>query len=133
MFRQNLRIFYKMTKITSNVIRTTATLRVRTTPLTKTKTMSTPKKYTPIVFDLLDKQVVNQDYHLVNREDLWKMDNETTKKRIDELNMRVTYARQFYKGKYDERHKKWMQTLAKPMKSHHRIHLSLDALIAIDN
>jgi hypothetical protein len=94
--------------------------------------MATPKKHVPIVFNLLNKNDVNQDYHLVDRQELWKMDNETAKKRIDELNMRVVYARKYYKGRYDERHKKWMQTLARPMKPHHRLNLSLDALIAID-
>lgn len=100
-----------------------------------TAKMTTPcsKKHRPIVFNLSNPYEVNQDYHLVNRQDLWKMDNETAKKRIDELNMRVLYARKHYKGRYDERHMKWMQTLAKPMKSQHRLSLSLDALIALDN
>lgn len=130
MYEENLRLCYKMTKFTSIIPEkaksTVARAKARTT-------MSTAKKHTPIVFDLSNNQDVNQDYHLVNRQDIWKMDNETVKKRIDELNMRVVFARKFYKGKYDERHKKWMQTLVKPMKSHHRINLSLDALIAIDN
>lgn len=90
-------------------------------------------KHKPIVFDLSSKYDVNQDYHLVDRKDLWKMDNETAKKRIDELNMRVLYARKHYKGRYDERHRMWMQTLARPMKSHHRLSLSLEALIALEN
>jgi hypothetical protein len=112
----------------SSVIPTTT---VRTTRIAMAT--AAPKKRTPIVFDLSNKHDVNQDYHLVDRQELWKMDNETAKKRIDELNMRVVYARKYYNGRYDERHKKWMQTLAKPMKSHHRLNLSLDALIAIDS
>lgn len=128
MYEEKLRLCYKMTKFTSIVPEKTKA----TVPRART-IMSTAKKHTPIVFDLSYSQNVNQDYHLVNRQDIWKMDNETVKKRIDELNMRVVFARKFYKGKYDERHKKWMQTLVKPMKSHHRINLSLDALIAIEN
>lgn len=85
---------------------------------------------TPIVFNL-QKHDDNTDYHLVDRNELHKMDTETMRKRIDELNMRVQYAKKHYRGRYDHGHKKWMDTLAKPMKSEHKVQLSLDALIAV--
>lgn len=133
MYEEKLRLCYKMTKF-SSITHVEAKAKGTVAAVARARmTMSTSKKHSPIVFDLSNDQDVNQDYHLVSRQDIWKMDNETVKKRIDELNMRVVFARKFYKGKYDERHKKWMQTLVKPMKSHHRINLSLDALIAIDN
>lgn len=91
--------------------------------------MEGSKKRTPIVFNLQKQD--DTDYHLVNRNDLNKMDTETMIKRIDELNMRVQFANKHYKGRYDHGHKKWMETLVKPMKSHHRVNLSLDALIAV--
>lgn len=106
---------------------------VKTIKTVKSVKMSQKSQHTPIVFDLHPKYDNSQDYHLVDRTELWKMDNETAKKRIDELNMRVVFARKHYKGRYDERHRKWMQTLAQPMKTHHRVSLALDALIAIDN
>lgn len=90
---------------------------------------NTKKQRKPIRFTL--EQSFNADYHLVDRTDLHKMDNETIKKRIDELNMRVVHARKFYRGKYDERHRRWMQTLAQPMKAYHKVNLSLDAIIAV--
>lgn len=92
--------------------------------------MEGSKKRVPIVFNIR-QQDDNTDYHLVDRNELHKMDTDTMKKRIDELNMRVQYARKHYKGRYDHGHKKWMDTLAKPMKSEHRVNLSLDALIAV--
>lgn len=91
--------------------------------------METTKKRTPIIFNL--KSNDDTDYHLVDRNELNKMDTETMRKRIDELNMRVQFAKKHYKGRYDNGHKKWMEILAKPMKSHHKVKLSLDALIAV--
>lgn len=91
--------------------------------------MEGPKKWTPIVFNVQNND--DKDYHLVARSELNKMDTETMRKRFDELNMRVQFAKKYYKGRYDYRHKKWMETLVKPMKSHHMVNLSLDALIAI--
>lgn len=91
--------------------------------------MEGSSKRQPIVFNL-DQPQDNFDYHLVYRSDLKNMDSRTMKKRIDELNMRVQFARKKYRGTFDERHKKWMQTLVEPMKSQHKVHLSLDALIA---
>lgn len=91
--------------------------------------MEATKKRTRIVFNL--QQNNDMDYHLVDRIQLQNMDTETMRKRIDELNMRVQFAKKHYKGRYDHGHKKWMDILAKPMKSHHKIDLSLDALIAV--
>jgi hypothetical protein len=91
--------------------------------------MDASKKRTPIVFNLQNNDDV--DYHLVDRKELNKMDTETMRKRIDELNMRVQFAKKHYKGRYDHGHKKWMETLVKRMKSEHRVNLSLDALIAV--
>lgn len=92
--------------------------------------MEASKKRTPIVFNI-PQQDENRDYHLVDRSELDNMDSETMRKRIDELNMRVKYANKHYKGRYDHGHKNWMEIVAKPMKSEHRVNLSLDALIAI--
>lgn len=93
--------------------------------------MATSKKHQPIVWDI--ETTTFGDYHLVNRRELSKVDNETLmKKRIDELNMRAEFARKHYKSRYDRGHRKWMQNLAAPMKSSHKVHLSLDALMAID-
>ena len=91
--------------------------------------MEASKKRTPIVFNLQNN--TDMDYHLVDRNELNNMDTETMRKRIDELNMRVQFARKHYKGRYDNGHKKWMETLVKPMKSHHKVNLSLDALVAV--
>jgi hypothetical protein len=91
--------------------------------------MDASKKRIPIVFNLQNND--DADYHLVDRKELNKMDTETMRKRIDELNMRVQFAKKHYKGRYDHGHKKWMETLVKPMKSEHRVNLSLDALIAV--
>jgi hypothetical protein len=91
--------------------------------------MEALKKRTPIVFNLQNND--DADYHLVDRNQLNNMDTETMRKRIDELNMRVQFAKKHYKGRYDHGHKQWMNTLVKPMKSHHRVNLSLDALIAV--
>lgn len=88
----------------------------------------TKKQHTPIKFNL---EYSDKDYHLIDRSELHKMDNQTIKKRIDELNMRVVHARKYYRGRYDERHRRWMQTLAQPMKTHHKVNLSLDAIIAV--
>ena len=84
----------------------------------------------PIVFSL-DETHADKDYHLVDRNELRKMDNATMKKRIDELNMRVQVARKRYRGTYDERHKGWMRVLVEPMKTEHKLALSLDALVAV--
>lgn len=84
----------------------------------------------PITFNLPSS---SSDYHLVSREDLNKKDHEVFQKRIDELNMRVQHAKRYFKGKYDDRHKRWMQTLAKPLKQTHKLSLSLDALIALSD
>lgn len=84
----------------------------------------------PIVFDLTEDVVKN--YHLVNRKDLHDVkDTDTLRKCIDELNLRVKHATKHYKGRYDEPHKNWMRTLAKPLKVSQKIGLSLDALVAI--
>lgn len=91
--------------------------------------MEGSKKRTPIVFNLLNNH--DRDYHLIDRNELDKIDTETMRKRIDELNMRVQFAKKHYNGRYDHGHRKWMETLVKPMKSHHRINLSLDAIIAV--
>lgn len=91
--------------------------------------MEASKKRSPIVFDLQNGD--DMDYHLVDRNELSKLDTETMRKRIEELNMRVQYARKHYKGRYDHGHKKWMEVLMKPMKSEHKVQLSLDALIAV--
>jgi hypothetical protein len=87
------------------------------------------KQKQPIVFTLDDNTLT--DYHLVNRDELNNLDTQTMIKRIDELNMRVQFARKNYRGRYDEGHKKWMQTLARPMKTEHKLSLSLDALVAV--
>lgn len=85
-------------------------------------------KHNPIVYPTKD---FHADYHLMSRDDLLKMDNTTFQKRVDELNMRVQFARRYYKGRYDERHRRWMKTLVKPLKTEHKLHLSLDALVAV--
>lgn len=94
-----------------------------------TSKMNTSKQRNPIVFNLQNSD--DKDYHLVNRNELDNMDTETMRKRIDELNMRVQFAKKHYKGRYDHAHKRWMETLVKPMKSYHKVNLSLDALIAV--
>lgn len=88
------------------------------------------KKRTPIVFNLQNDD--DMDYHLVDRNELHKMDNDTIRRRIDELNMRVQFAKKHYKGRYDHGHRRWMETLMKPLKHHYRkVDLSLDAIIAV--
>jgi hypothetical protein len=91
--------------------------------------MEESRKRTPIVFSLQNED--DKDYHLVGSNGLYKVDTETMRKRVDELNMRVQYARKHYRGRYDHGHKKWMELLVRPMKSEHKVHLSLDALIAV--
>lgn len=90
--------------------------------------MEPSTKKTPIVFPKSQNEI---DYHLVSRDELDNMDADTMRKRIDELNLRVQHAKKYYRNRYDDRHRRWMQTLAKPMKIEQKLHLSLDALVAV--
>lgn len=87
---------------------------------------------TPITFNLDEGDA--KDYHLVNRHELQKVkDTETLKRCVDELNLRVKHATKYYKSRYDERHKQWMRTLARPLKTEHKLSLCLDAIVAVNN
>lgn len=87
-------------------------------------------KHIPIKFEIVEKSV--KDYHMVSRNELRNIQNtDTFQKCVDELNARVTFARKHFRGTYDKRHVDWMTTLAKPLKVHHKVSLSLDALVVL--
>jgi hypothetical protein len=87
--------------------------------------------YNKIVFALPAK-VHDNDYHKVKKTELkgTNTDTDTMIRCVQEMNARVTFARKYYKGKYDQRHRHWMKTLTNCMDLSHKLELSLDALVA---
>lgn len=79
------------------------------------------------------RMAMYKNYHKVQRNELdRKYVSMGTKQRIvAEFKERVVFTKKFYKGRFDERHKKWMRRLSEHINLNDKLGMSLDACIAV--
>jgi len=79
-----------------------------------------------------NKAALCRAYHKVVREEVnRRIVSGSVKKRIvEEFKERVVFTKTFYRGRFDERHKKWMRGLAKHITLEDKLCMSLDACVA---
>jgi hypothetical protein len=80
-----------------------------------------------------DRRALWRQYHIVRRDQLERAPAADAAR---ELNLRVAFARRFYKNRYDRRHRAWMERLVRHVTEEQGaaglLHLTLDALAALD-
>lgn len=81
------------------------------------------------------KKMEHRNYHKVAREELKYQPNshDVAKRAAEELGARVCFAKKYYRGRYDQRHLKFMEELYGPVKKNTGalITMSLDTLASL--
>jgi hypothetical protein len=76
------------------------------------------------------KKADHRNYHLIDFGDLRKG---IAKKAdcVEEVNRRVKFAHQYYRGKFDEKHKNVISWIAKDFTVTDKLNLTLDSLVVL--
>lgn len=70
-----------------------------------------------------------KDYHIVDFKN--KKQRRNKQLCIQELNARANFTRKYYRGRYDQRHKRVMRFIGATLTAKDMVHLDLDACIAL--
>lgn len=67
----------------------------------------------------------------MTEDDLYNGGVLASKRAAEEIELRVKYTKKYYRGRYDARHRKWMNRIYQYINTADKVNMSLDALAAV--